>query len=247
MSNGKATGHDAEVADQAASAGSATPERDKPKVEKPKGGKPPSLSDYDPFVLEKIFPDLEAILVIPPSTDETAKNCIFLLDANSLLAPFEVSQDSLKDLSEIYRRLAREGRLFTAARALREYAKHRADKIKNVYYKLTEMGKRSQPLEALKLPLLEGSKAYQELQEARTAANATLLEYDRKRQQLADEVRAWNRNDDVSKLYADVFKLGSTNSWKTSNGAPCTESRQVFTTTISLIWESETWTSGMPS
>lgn len=130
-----------------------------------------------------------------------------MLDASALIAPHRASENSLQDISNNYKRLVSEKRLYVAARALREYVKNRTDGIKDAHKKLSGINIPS--LEGFKLPHVENVEAYKELLEVRHKCNQAVEEYRSKVNQLIDSLKAWNHNDDVSRLYAEIFSNGT--------------------------------------
>ena len=93
-----------------------------------------SKSKVDPFWLEKIFDKPDALFAFKcRPVEQIAGDSVFALDANALLAPYQIGSQSVAELETIYKRLASSNRLFAPAQAVREYARNRARKVADVY------------------------------------------------------------------------------------------------------------------
>ncbi|CAM4021590.1 PIN-like domain-containing protein [Corallococcus exiguus] len=164
-------------------------------------------SKYDPLVIEKVFPAPAALLVDKqPAVNVMAKECLFVLDANTLLAPFLIGKESLKDVKKVFASLVSQDRLFLPAQAVREYAKHRASKIADIYthiqQKLSSLPSNPQPLA---IPMFEDVPAYTAVGEGADKVRSAVKEYKSKLQELLSQVRNWHGDDPVSTLYASIF------------------------------------------
>lgn len=161
--------------------------------------------DFDPFYLEQIFPDPKLILTYtPPPIAEIAKDCVFVLDTNALLAPFSIGKDSFTELADILRKLAKAKRLAVPAQAVREFAKNRADKIREVHTYVLKLTT-SFPTFRVDVPMLQNTAEYKAVVEAIEKLKKPLDEYKEKVQSLLAHVRNLNWNDDVSRLFSEVL------------------------------------------
>jgi hypothetical protein len=169
--------------------------------------KPPtSKGDMDPFWLESVFPDPQAVFAFScASPTELSRHAVFALDTNVLLAPYLVEPASLKDIERIYRKLAQQDRLFVPAQAAREYGKNRGKKIADVYQVVHDRASNLPATGDLNCPILEGVPEYEAvkkcIEELRTKSK-TLREA---LGNLKETLAAWGWNDRVSSLYRELF------------------------------------------
>ena len=71
----------------------------------------------DLFVLDTVFPNPENIILTQfPSVEEIKDDCLIVLDASTLLAPYNVGKESLQEIQEIYINLIQKHRLHLPAR-----------------------------------------------------------------------------------------------------------------------------------
>jgi F0F1-type ATP synthase delta subunit len=88
--------------------------------------------EYDPFIIEQVFPDPLAIFRAEPSLKEVIESSVFILDANCILAPFLVGKDSLTDVAKVFGLLVEQNRLYLPKQAVREFGRHRGQKVAEV-------------------------------------------------------------------------------------------------------------------
>ena len=66
----------------------------------------------EPFWLKKVFPDsVEVFDFAAPPVGTLFADAIFAFDTNALLAPYDVSKQSVDEIERIYRQLANYDRL----------------------------------------------------------------------------------------------------------------------------------------
>jgi hypothetical protein len=75
--------------------------------------------------LEASFPDVASVFAPYLVGDINGSDALVALDTNVLLLPYEISQDDLQAIADVYAKLAKEDRLFLPSRVAREFAKHR--------------------------------------------------------------------------------------------------------------------------
>jgi len=165
---------------------------------------PPTTNDA--YVLEQVFPDAAGLLnVDAPPLHENLESCDVVLDANVLLLPYRTGQESIDQISSVYRALAESGRLFVPAQAAREYAKHRAGKIADIYQALeVEKGKPRRP-NTPSFPLLGGLDEFASLKGASEALKLADKEYRRSINLVQERLKEWGWNDPVAQMYRSVF------------------------------------------
>jgi predicted nucleic acid-binding protein len=163
---------------------------------------------YDKFILEKTFPDINAMLQPQPFVADFADEALFVLDTNILLDPFEVGTKTLDEITAIFQRLWQADRLYVPARVLREFARHRTEKMRDIYVKVAEKFEKV-PSPELGLRTLKTFAGYERADSALKAARKALDEYRNSLAGLKDEIALWNWNDEITKRYVDLFVEGN--------------------------------------
>src|SRR5205807_1282360 len=92
---------------------------------------------------------------------DVSRGGLVVLDANALLFPYATSKQSLETIKKTYRKLAVEKRLVIPGQVAREFAKHRSEKLKQLFAQLSKKSELS--LGHGNYPLLEGVLEYKSL------------------------------------------------------------------------------------
>lgn len=162
-------------------------------------------NDADNFDLETSFPEPSAVFAsfsIPPLTNE---NVLVVLDTNVLLLPYQTTQDDLAAIGAIYQQLAQQNRLFIAARAAREFAKHRDRKLAEMVRTINQIKSRFPSIDKRLSPLLVGLEGYAEMEAAYDKLLEAKSSYVKSLDPLVRRVRDWQGDDPVSKMYSEIF------------------------------------------
>jgi hypothetical protein len=169
--------------------------------------KPEKPTDLDPFIIEKTFPQPEAILsTVHPAVSDIAKDCLFTLDANALLVPFNVGADSFSDIEKVLRQKVKEDRLYVPAQSVREYARHRSKKVADVHDYLKNLLQLLDGLPTkIQTPMFENTPEYKSASDTATKLREEIRTYRKQLNALIERVENWNANDAVSVLYAALF------------------------------------------
>lgn len=163
-------------------------------------------SKYNPFVLNKVFPDPErTISTRHPTLEVLSRNCLFVLDTNSLLTPFSIGSTAFDDVAKIYRGLCEADRLYVPRYVLREFCKNRFCKIKDLHARLYEMVSSIPATPSVSCPMLESVEEHVALQESLNTLNDAIKEYKKRLQSLVGVIEDWNWEDPVSRLYAELL------------------------------------------
>jgi hypothetical protein len=165
---------------------------------------PPKSSSlaHTHHVIDEAFPDATVLLKTFPSVANLAKKALFVIDTSCLLLPFDLKQEQLDDLEVVVKRMSSENRLFVPARALREFVRNRSAKMANAYKALSDakMPTFSLPFE-LSSSVLFTSAAFKGMMDSVEKLMAASEAYKKHIEDLKHEVRDWNCNDRISKLY----------------------------------------------
>jgi DNA-binding NarL/FixJ family response regulator/rRNA-processing protein FCF1 len=167
------------------------------------------LSDFDIFIANYIYPESEAVFtarLAPP--EEIKKDCIVILDTNSLLVPYTTGKKSLDEIRHVYAKLVQEKRLVVPGQVSREFARNRANKLAELFQQLSRKISQVPKLHRGKYPLLESLKSYQEAIGLEERIDELIKEYRGTVREVLDHIRSWTWDDPVSLLYAELFKQG---------------------------------------
>jgi hypothetical protein len=158
----------------------------------------------DPLVRQRLFPDAAQVFAFAPvGLAEALKQGIVVVDTNVLLVPYTTGRASLEQIRLTYERLVAEGRIRIPGQVAREFADHRAEKLKTLYQQLSR--KRDTSLARSEYPLLEGLPAYADVVQREADIANALGEYRRAVASLLETVAAWNWDDPVSLIYRQLF------------------------------------------
>lgn len=174
---------------------------------KPQKSSTDSISSADAFWLEDLYPDAKGLLThehIPLSNIKD--DCIVALDANALLFPLEFSSESVSAVEKVYTQLARKKRLIVPAQAVREFYKHRSQKISEIVEALGGVIKKARrQIFEQPIPILESNKDYQE---ARNLGKEIINKGKRLEEKLtliSQQLKDGIGSDPVSVLYRKVL------------------------------------------
>lgn len=160
----------------------------------------------DMFWLTKVFPVPSAIFSTKtPRANQIFDDAIVALDANILLAPYQVSKQSFDEISAIYRRLTSSNRLYVPEQACREFAKNKGLKLIDVHKQLNNFVSKLHKPDTLDCPMLQGNSHFQDLK----SISAEILDAHRRYLKAANLLKKslteWSWSDVVSDLYCDIF------------------------------------------
>jgi hypothetical protein len=160
----------------------------------------------DPFWLRTVFPDpVEVFGFNAPPVSTLFADAIFGLDANALLAPYQVSKQSADEIERIYREFTNHDRLFVPDQAAREFGKNRGLKLAEMHdevHKLTSALTKAEPIDC---PMLEGVPAYEELFPLVESIRESIKKYKDLVGSLKQTLSEWGWTDRVSTLYRELF------------------------------------------
>lgn len=172
--------------------------------------RPPS-SDYDHFLLGRLYPEAHNVFQPAASVDPNSAEVLIALDTNVLLLPYQMGKGDLADLAGVYSRIASKGRLFIPAQVAREFIKHRDRKLADMVHALDERISKMAGWDAQVSPLLlagfgDGEALDKAAASHREAAKAHLAQL----RQLLAHMKGWRGDDPVTSLYAGIFGSGQT-------------------------------------
>lgn len=160
----------------------------------------------DRYVLNRVYPDAAAIFTSAlPAIADVKSSAVVVLDTNVLLVPYALSPKTLDEIGASYRKLASENRLMVPGQVAREFARHRATKLGELYQQLNDRKGRLPSSGIGKHPLLERLKEFTGLVEAEQKLLDAAREYGEHLSVITERVRTWTWNDPVSELYRSIL------------------------------------------
>ncbi|WGD34129.1 PIN domain-containing protein [Olleya sp. YS] len=158
------------------------------------------------FIYKKIFPDAKSILNRKEKKiDEIFKDAIFVLDTNSLLAPFNTGKENIEEIRKVYKKLIEEKRLYIPEHVLREFARNRSSKISNLYTNIDNMLSTIPSIKPFEYPILGELDAYKELKENRDLIIDNIKKYKDSLTSIKSGITNWNWSDPVTSMYKNTF------------------------------------------
>lgn len=158
------------------------------------------------FHLAELFPDPKSIFFLSiPALNDVINDALIVLDTNSLIIPYTIHQKSLKEIKGTYQRLIEEQRLFIPAQVSREFARIRANKIRELF-QVTSLKQNFGLINIRKYPLLDSLDDYQKLIELEKEINKKISEYRKKIKPILNYIRSWKWNDPVTSIYRELLK-----------------------------------------
>jgi hypothetical protein len=158
------------------------------------------------FSLKKSYPDINSIIFRPGiGFKNLTKDAVFVIDTNTLLAPFNTGKKTIEEIRKTYTKLIKEDRLYIPAHALREFARNRSIKISELFSNIDKHLSSIPSLGNFEYPILGELEAYKNLSEVIDKIKADLKEYKKNLQELKSGITKWNWEDPVSSMYSTTF------------------------------------------
>ena len=116
------------------------------------------------FILSSQMPDVGAALRYSrPEIQSVLNDCVFVLDTNALLIPYETKKNSLRVIEKVLRDLKGARRLVVPGQVVREFIKNRPGKLVELLAKLKDRPRAMIDLQHA--PFLESVSEYKKLQD----------------------------------------------------------------------------------
>ncbi|TDN95684.1 PIN domain-containing protein [Sunxiuqinia elliptica] len=162
------------------------------------------------FILKKAFPDPNSILNIKTKKlEELVKDALFVLDTNSLLAPFQAGKEGIDKIGKIYENLIGEERVYIPNHVLREFAKNRSLKISELFTNIDNLISSVPTIKPFEYPILSELDVYKTIKEKREQILQELKDYNNNLKELREGITNWNWSDPVSTMYSRTFNEAS--------------------------------------
>ncbi|AIE87194.1 PIN domain-containing protein [Fimbriimonas ginsengisoli] len=164
----------------------------------------------DVFALENLYPDPTLLLDLDiKSLREVTESALVFLDANALLFLYRVSNEDLSSFGAVLQQLSESDRLRIPARAFREFAKHRPNKIGEIHSGLLNSFSQAKQPEQIKHRFLADLAEFKALEKEATALAKARLEYNKAHDNLVNVIKSWRWNDPVTNLYKSFVQAHS--------------------------------------
>lgn len=160
----------------------------------------------DTLWLNRVYPDAGATLAFAQAPIATIKDdCVVVLDANVLLLPYRLGATSLEELRKVFDSLAQGDRIFAPAQAVREFLKHRADKIRDIVRELSKQASQINIVADRKIGFLQNDADYLKLVELSEQVKLSKSETLRTIEAIGAKLRTGVGSDPVSLAYREIF------------------------------------------
>lgn len=168
----------------------------------------PEDKRQDIFISDSVYPDGEGIFNFSPkSLSELKKDSLVVLDTNTLLLPYSIGPNSIREIKQTYQKLVRQKRLFIPGQVAREFAKNRTNKISELFQQFNRKKAPKYPNQG-RYPLLDEIEEYQDLLKLEQEIFALEKQYSQAVGKVLERIRSWGWNDPVSLIYHDLFYQG---------------------------------------
>ena len=163
---------------------------------------------HDIFIANSTYPDVRSIFARLQTLDQIKDECFIVLDTNVLLTPYTIGQeDLLEQCRKTFKPLSTQKRLIIPGQVAREFAKHRASKLAELYQQLSK--KQVPSMHRGKYPLLSSLEQYKEIVSIEEEIDKKLEEYRQTYKRAIDamlsHIQEWRWNDPVTVLYSEIF------------------------------------------
>ena len=157
---------------------------------------------FDPFFREELLPDLASVFTFQPKSLQDIKDtAIVVIDANTLLLPYDAGRIARADIVNTYQQLATQGRLRIPEQVVREFAVHRLGKIEKLYADVSSLASQLQNPPVVKNFTITDLEAFTDYEQARGDAKSAKKKCDDAVCKLRQEVRHWYEADPVLVAY----------------------------------------------
>lgn len=157
------------------------------------------------FWARDVYKNYDTLLSIKcPTIEELSKDCVFVLDTNILLFPFDLGKQNLDKILEYYKILIKAKKLFIPAQVFREFVKNRGTKISELYNSVAD--KRNINMKEFNnYPLLKNSTYFSEAKKIEKEISKLYDKYRKNIGLLLQEIKNWSISDPVSMAYQEIF------------------------------------------
>jgi rRNA-processing protein FCF1 len=157
--------------------------------------------------LEQIYPNaLDALNFKLKHLHEIIENCLFVVDTNTLLLPYDTETKSLAEIKRIYERLTLNKRLYVPEHVLREFMINRSEKHTQLYEALHKAHSQGKGFKPTHVAAFEDDADYKNLKEIEEKIEAQFKERQASLERLKTKASRWYVSDPIQDVYREVFK-----------------------------------------
>lgn len=162
--------------------------------------------EVDPFRLNDLYPEADAIFSVRASSYESIKeDCVFVLDTNVLLLPYTISAKGIGVIGKAYEGLIKKDRLIVPGQVAREFARQRPERIKELYDRINQKRSKAPSFDIGSYPILEGVGAYTNIQGIAGKVGPEVKAYLEGLDEILRTIRGWGWDDPISLKYKALF------------------------------------------
>lgn len=132
-------------------------------------------------------------------------DCIFILDTNVLLLPYNIGNNELQEISKVYKELINQKKLFIPAHVAKEFAKNRPNKIADMHKSIHDYKSRINEFKFPKYKMLSELDDHENMLNIQSELNQLLCKYKESIKNITKYIDNLTWNDPVSKLYSEIF------------------------------------------
>jgi hypothetical protein len=144
----------------------------------------------DDFNPKALYPEAQPIFGFKLEHIEGVKDeALIVLDTNALLVPYTVGKQSLEEIEKTYRSLIAKNRLIIPGQVAREFAKHRATKLGEVFQQLSTKRDSLANIDTGEYPLLESFPEYKDILGLQRTFNEQIAKYRKTIGTLLEKIR----------------------------------------------------------
>ena len=165
------------------------------------------MMEYDNYINISIYPDPNLVFQISlKSLPDIKKDCLFVLDSNTLLIPYSTSFDSYHKIKKVYSQLIKEKRLFIPSQVVREFAKNRPKQLTTLFQQLNSKVGWTPNINSIKgSPLLETIGEYKKALNYENKIKSFSSKYSTEIKKILGQIKKWKWDDPLSILYKELF------------------------------------------
>ncbi|MEO8254712.1 MAG: PIN domain-containing protein [Flavobacterium sp.] len=158
------------------------------------------------FIYNRHFPESKSILLRKgKGIKEIFKSAIFVLDANSLLAPYNIGKENIEEIGKTYLRLISKEKLYIPEHALKEFAKNRSTRISELFTNIDNHLSNLPSIKLFEYPILGELDPYKKLKTNRDTILDQIKDYKKNLEDLKSGIIDWNWSDPVTTMYQSTF------------------------------------------
>lgn len=139
------------------------------------------------------------------SANEIMEDCIYILDTNVLLLPYSAGNKEINEIKRVYEVLIEQNKLFIPSQVVKEFVKNRPNKMKDMVHSISDYMSKVREFKSPKYPMFSQLEEFSSISVKEEELNNLIKEYKKELKKSLNYIRGLNWNDQVSKIYSDLF------------------------------------------